>query len=112
MSELADLHAEHARYLWGLGYRLLGSSADAEDLVQDTFLRALERPPADRDRPWRPWLTKVAVNLGRDLLRPVQRTDVVPQRALLVLKQVAVIKPDTPLEVLVLKPWNSSTPIL
>lgn len=73
MSELADLHAEHARYLWGLGYRLLGSSADAEDLVQDTFLRALERPPADRDRPWRPWLTKVAVNLGRDLLRKRKR---------------------------------------
>lgn len=73
MPDLTELHAEHARYLWGLGYRLLGSSADADDLVQDTFVRALERPPADLSRPWRPWLTKVAVNLGRDLLRKRKR---------------------------------------
>ena len=36
-------------------------------------MRALERPPADLERPWRPWLTRVAVNLGRDLLRRRRR---------------------------------------
>lgn len=69
MPDLSQLHAEHARFLWGLGYRLLGSAADADDLVQETFVRALEHPPPDRDRPWRPWLTRVAMNLGRDVLR-------------------------------------------
>ena len=60
-------------YLRALLYRLTGCAADAEDLVQDTFVRALERPPADRHRPWRPWLTRVALNLGRDLLRRRRR---------------------------------------
>ena len=36
-------------------------------------MRALTRPPADRDRAWRPWLVRVAVNLGRDLLRRRRR---------------------------------------
>ena len=65
----AELLEPHRRYLWGLCYRLTGSSADADDLVQDTFERALSRPPADQTRDLRPWLTKVALNLGRDALR-------------------------------------------
>ena len=64
---------EHERCLWGLCYRLTGSAADADDLVQETFLRAMERPPARREEPWRPWLVRVAVNLGRDALRRRKR---------------------------------------
>lgn len=64
---------EHRSFLWGLLYRLTGSAADADDLVQDTFLRAIERPPARRHDPWRPWLAAVAMNLGRDLLRRRRR---------------------------------------
>lgn len=58
----------HQRHLWGLCFRMTGSTADADDLVQQTFQRALERPP-DTTRPLRPWLAKVAVNLCRDHLR-------------------------------------------
>ena len=64
---------EHRSFLWALFYRLSGNAADAEDLVQETFLRALERPPARTDIPWRPWLVRVGVNLGRDLLRRRKR---------------------------------------
>jgi RNA polymerase sigma-70 factor (ECF subfamily) len=64
----------HERFLWGLCYRLSGSAADADDLVQETFARALARPPADLTLPWRPWLVRVATNLGRDLLRRRRRT--------------------------------------
>lgn len=64
---------EHERFLWGLCYRMTGSAADADDLVQETFVRALARPPARTDEPWRPWLTRVALNLGRDLLRRRKR---------------------------------------
>ena len=60
-------------HLLGLLYRLTGSRADAEDLVQATFERALSRPPADTSRPWRPWLVRVALNLGRDHLRRRRR---------------------------------------
>jgi RNA polymerase sigma-70 factor, ECF subfamily len=64
---------EHRGFLWGVCYRLAGNAADADELVQETFLRALTRPPSDLDRPWRPWLTRVAMNLGRDLLRRRRR---------------------------------------
>ena len=70
---LGTLYAEHERFLWGLCYRLSGSAADADDLVQATFVRAMESPPARTDEPWRPWLTRVAINLGRDLLRRRKR---------------------------------------
>jgi RNA polymerase sigma-70 factor (ECF subfamily) len=64
-----ELFAEHRRYLWSVCYRLTGDALDAEDLVQATFERAMERPPEDLGRPWRPWLTRVATNLAIDLLR-------------------------------------------
>ena len=63
------LFAEHRRYLWSVCYRLTGDTQDAEDLVQATFERAMQRPPDQLDRPWRPWLTRVASNLAIDLLR-------------------------------------------
>jgi RNA polymerase sigma-70 factor (ECF subfamily) len=68
-----DLFASNRRHLWGLCYRMTGSAADADDLVQDTFVRALERPPARRDEPLRPWLVAVALNLARDALRRRRR---------------------------------------
>ncbi|GAA4905992.1 RNA polymerase sigma-70 factor (ECF subfamily) [Stackebrandtia albiflava] len=54
--------------LAALAYRLLGSAADAEDVVQDAFLRW---QAADRDRIEVPeaWLTKVVTNLAVDRLR-------------------------------------------
>ncbi|MFD9542290.1 sigma-70 family RNA polymerase sigma factor [Streptomyces sp. NPDC060022] len=54
--------------LASLAYRLLGSAADAEDAVQDTFLRW---QAADHDRVEVPeaWLTKVVTNLCLDRLR-------------------------------------------
>ncbi|MCX4242075.1 sigma-70 family RNA polymerase sigma factor [Paraliomyxa miuraensis] len=67
-----DYHAlfsSHREHLWGLCYRMTGSAADAEDLVQDTFARALEKPPADTESPWRPWLARVATRLAIDALR-------------------------------------------
>lgn len=63
----------HRQALFGLCYRMTGSAADAEDLVQDTFRRALERPPKDLDKPIRPWLLKVATNLCIDALRKRKR---------------------------------------
>ncbi|MFI1034694.1 sigma-70 family RNA polymerase sigma factor [Streptomyces sp. NPDC020951] len=57
--------------LASLAYRLLGSAADAEDAVQDTFLRW---QAADRSRVEVPeaWLTKVVTHLCLDRLRSAQ----------------------------------------
>jgi RNA polymerase sigma-70 factor (ECF subfamily) len=53
---------------------MTGSAADADDLVQETFVTALERPPRSRTLPWRPWLVRVAINRARDHLRRRRRS--------------------------------------
>jgi RNA polymerase sigma-70 factor (ECF subfamily) len=74
---VAQACASEERFLWGLCYRMTGSAAEADDLTQDAFLRALERPPADLDRPLGPWLARVASRLALDALRArrARRTD-------------------------------------
>jgi RNA polymerase sigma-70 factor (ECF subfamily) len=67
----------HRRFLWGLCYRMTGSAADADDLVQETFVRALERQPSGGPAGWRPWLAKVASNLAIDALRRRRRREYV-----------------------------------
>lgn len=61
------------RLLWSLCYRMTGNAADADDLVQETFVRAIEKPPRRSGEPLRPWLVRVAINLSRDLLRRRKR---------------------------------------
>src|ERR1041384_2357863 len=73
MTVSAQVLENDRRLLWGLCYRMTGNAADADDLVQETFVRALKNPPARTDEPWRPWLVRVAINLGRDLLRRRRR---------------------------------------
>ena len=69
----AEAYEANRRLLWGLCYRMTGDAADADDLVQETFVRALERPPRRMDEPLRPWLVRVAMNLSRDHLRRRRR---------------------------------------
>jgi len=76
-----DAHTleRHRPLLWNLGYRMTGSAADADDVVQEAFVRALEHPPqwvAD-DAPIRPWLVRVTMNVARDLLRRRKRREYV-----------------------------------
>jgi len=70
---LEEAFAANRPALWALAYRMLGTTADADEAVQDAFLRALERPPADLGRPWAPWLVRVLMNLSRDRLRRRRR---------------------------------------
>jgi RNA polymerase sigma-70 factor (ECF subfamily) len=67
----------HRPLLWNLGYRMTGSATDADDVVQEAFVRALEHPPprVGSDAPIRPWLVRVAVNVARDVLRRRKRRD-------------------------------------
>ena len=73
----AELYQANRDFLWGLCYRMTGSAADAEDVVQETFVRVIEKPPRRLDEPLRPWLVRVALNLSRDLLRRRRRSSYV-----------------------------------
>jgi RNA polymerase sigma-70 factor (ECF subfamily) len=68
-----DLFHAHRKMLWGLSYRMTGCAADADDIVQETFARAAERPTPSDEHAWRPWLMRVATNLSLDLLRQRKR---------------------------------------
>src|SRR3954454_23531990 len=59
------------RQLINLAYRLLGSLADAEDVVQETYARWYAMTPAEQQAIDNPaaWLTKVASRICLDLLR-------------------------------------------
>ncbi|MEW2393869.1 RNA polymerase sigma factor SigJ [Streptomyces venezuelae] len=58
------------RQLINLAYRLLGSLADAEDVVQETYVRWYAMTPAQQQAIAAPggWLTKVASRICLDLL--------------------------------------------
>jgi RNA polymerase sigma-70 factor (ECF subfamily) len=70
---LSDLFAAHRRSVWGLAYRMTGCAADADDIVQETFSRAVQRGTAPDPAAWKPWLLRVAVNLSIDTLRRRRR---------------------------------------
>jgi RNA polymerase sigma-70 factor (ECF subfamily) len=67
---LEELVRRHQAPLLGFFYRMLdGDRAQAEDLVQETFLRLLRQRTYEPRRAFKPWLYAVAANLARDHLR-------------------------------------------
>ncbi|HZC10808.1 MAG TPA: sigma-70 family RNA polymerase sigma factor, partial [Mycobacterium sp.] len=59
------LYDEHAAPLWRYAMRLTGDAARAEDVVQETLMRAWQHPEVigDTERPARAWLFTVARNM-------------------------------------------------
>ena len=63
--------------VFGLCYRMMNHQQDAEDVTQETFIRALRAMPGfDATRPIRPWLLEIAANRCRTALRQRPRTSV------------------------------------
>jgi RNA polymerase sigma-70 factor (ECF subfamily) len=69
----AGLFGAHRRRVWGLAYRLTGTAEDADDVVQETFARLLERSPGLEPRAAGAWLARVATHLAIDALRRRRR---------------------------------------
>jgi RNA polymerase sigma-70 factor (ECF subfamily) len=72
--------AHHQDLVYGMALRLTGRPADAEDLAQETFLRAyraLSGYPHDRVAGLRPrgWLAAIALNLARNRVRGRRRSE-------------------------------------
>src|SRR5689334_3820983 len=68
MDELETLFAEHRSYLKGVAYRMLGSAGDAEDAVQDAWLRVQRAGASAIDNP-RAWLRTIVARVCLDMLR-------------------------------------------
>jgi RNA polymerase sigma-70 factor (ECF subfamily) len=60
----------HSRPVFRLAYRLTGNQQDAEDVVQETFLRAFRQLKRFESRAsFGTWLHRISVNCAMDLLR-------------------------------------------
>ena len=66
----ARLVRRHQRNVYNLGYRIMGSREDAEDITQETFLAAYEHLKSyDKRWPFKNWLLSIAHNKCVDWLR-------------------------------------------
>jgi RNA polymerase sigma-70 factor (ECF subfamily) len=66
----------HSRNLFRLAYRMTGHQQDAEDVVQETFLRAYRQLAKFDDRAsFGTWLYRIAANCSLDLIRARKRRD-------------------------------------
>jgi RNA polymerase sigma-70 factor (ECF subfamily) len=68
------LFRERYRDLYGLAYRLLGDHGEAEDVVQETFLKLDGHPVLERpDEEVAAWLRRVGLNTAYNRLRGQRR---------------------------------------
>ncbi len=68
--EPAELAKAHAPAIYRLAYARTGSRADAEDIMQEVFVRLLRAGPDFADRAHaRAWLLRVAANCANDWFR-------------------------------------------
>jgi len=69
----------HGRALFRLAYRMTGNEHDAEDVVQEAFLKAFRRlDQYDERARFSSWLHRIAANCAYDLLRARRRRDESP----------------------------------
>ena len=68
---MSDDFSEHRQHLFGIAYRMLGTSSDAEDMVQEAYLR-WSRQDAGAIRSPRAYLSKIVARLSIDRLRAVK----------------------------------------
>lgn len=67
--------SKYGKRLYGLCITLCADSFDADDLYQETWLRAFKKlGKYDESRPFEAWLTAICVNAYRDFLRRKKRS--------------------------------------
>lgn len=78
-----DLVQRHMQRAFAIAYRILEHREDAEDVVQDAFLRALENlDTLQAERPFHPWFYRIVANRAISFRRArrVRETDALPEQ--------------------------------
>lgn len=73
-----ELVLKHQDMIYNHAYGILGDPASAEDVTQDTFIKAFEKLNGFRGGAFRSWLMKIATNSAYDTLRRSKRCPTQP----------------------------------
>lgn len=72
--EATAFYRKHYRRVYNISLRITGSSADAEEIMQDTILKYLSKGPEGlNELQVSSWLARTAINKSLDLLRSKKR---------------------------------------
>ena len=76
--DIAAIYGRHVKTVWRICYSYLGTSADAEDATQATFMRLIDHPRSfESEEHEKAWLIVCAKNICKDILESAARTRVV-----------------------------------
>ncbi len=76
--EIKELVEKYSSLIFRISYCILCNSADAEDAVQETFLKYITKAPEFNDEEHRKaWLIKVSANISKNMLMFRLRRDTV-----------------------------------
>jgi len=65
-----DLVSRHGRTVYSMAYRMTGNEHDAEDVVQETFMKAYQQMDRFESRSsFGTWLHRIGINCALDVLR-------------------------------------------
>lgn len=68
--EIQRIVSSYSKTLYRIAYTALRSESDAEDIVQEVFLRLLKKNPVfESEQHEKAWLIRVTVNLSKNRLR-------------------------------------------
>ena len=73
LQEFEAIYREHSSFVFNLAYRLTGSRGEADDLLQETFLRVYRYLGGYAGGSFKGWLRRIAVNLFLTRCRNAQR---------------------------------------
>ena len=65
-SAIAETSEKYGKFLWNIAWNVLRSHGDAEECVNDTYLRTWNAIPPARPSAFRAWLGRITRNLSLD----------------------------------------------
>lgn len=72
-NSIADAVNTYSDTVFRIAWQYVGNRADAEDVVQDVFLKLLNKRPALQGDKLKAWLIRVTINACKDFLRAAKR---------------------------------------
>ena len=91
---IAETDKKYSQYLYTVAYNILADDMDAEECLQDTYIKTWNTIPPERPSIFRAFLAKITRNLSLDRYERDNRKKRVPKAACVPLDEVREFLPD------------------